>query len=258
MHNTLHTEQLTQFIHKLYSPYLKATLADMRAYTEKYKAGSALGHEFLQDQQTFQAQAYQLITEAVDTAVETGLRVPYTIADDFCSYLQSLDRGILLLKLHHGMTGQEWGKLFVEHWTGIETADYLDLQELKKAVNHVGIHQLRQYMREEDKEQYDNLPDTVTLYRGCINQGDGLSWTLRKEVAEQFVLRKEGAYKGGMKLRLIVSTQDQGLREDLATAKEKPAHVYLGEVRKEDCIVFFNRNEQEIFSTSVKVLKACN
>lgn len=258
MHTTLHTEELTQFINKLYAPYLKAVLADLREFTEKYKAGSDLGHEFLVDQQNFQAQAYQLITESVEIAVETGLRVPYLIADDFCSYLQSLDRGILLIKLQQGMSVDDWAKLFVEHWTSIETADYIDLVELKRAVNRVGMPLLRKYMTEEDREQYDNLPDVITVYRGCANQGDGLSWTLRKEVAEQFVLRKEGAYKGGMKLRLIVSTQDQGLREDLSSAQPKPVGLYLGEVSKEDCIVFFNRNEQEIFSTSVKVLKACN
>lgn len=253
MHNTLHTEQLTQFIYSLNDKSLTALLGAIRHTHEQLSADRNPDHRFIERQQRLHNDAYHLVTGSVESAVHRNVPVPYAIADDFCSYLQSLDRGILLVRLHDAMPTHTWAKLFVDHWTGIETADYI-LEPLKAAIDRVGIATLRTYMDEDDRAQYDALPDELTVYRGCANGGDGLSWTLDLKTAEQFVLRKEGAYGGMMKMRLMVSTCDQGLREDIHNAKPKPVGLYKGTVKKEDCIVFFNRSEQEIFSNAVQLI----
>lgn len=257
MHSTLHTEQLTQFIYSLNDKTLTDLLHSVRHTHELMSADRNPDHRFIERQQRLHNEAYHLVTGSVDVAIHRNTPVPYAIADDFCSYLQSLDRGILLARLYKGMTSQQWAKLFVDHWTSIETADYM-MTDLRQALDVVGMKNLQDCMDEEDRAHYDALPDELTVYRGCANGGDGFSWTLDLKTAEQFLLRKEGAYSGMMKMRLMVSTNDQGLREDIYNAEPKPVAVYTGTVKKEDCIVFFNRNEQEIFSNQVQSIAVKN
>lgn len=53
-------------------------------------------------------------------------------------------------------------------------------------------------MTEEEQEYFNNLPDTVTLYRGCSveelegeNSCFGISWTTSREIAEFFAFRAD-------------------------------------------------------------------
>lgn len=256
MNHSLHTQELTDFIYSLNNKSMTDLMGSVRATYRAMCANRTPDHEFLERQQRLQSEAYTLITDSVSIAVHRNTPVPYFIADDFCSYLQSLDRGILLVRLQKAMPATSWAKLFIEHWTGVETADYI-LSDLKQAIAQVGLTSLREHMTEDDKDKYESLPDVLTVYRGCANGGDGLSWTLDKNTAQLFVHRKEGAYDGFMKMRLMVSTSDSGLREDIYNATPKPVGLYTGTVKKEDCLVFFHRNEQEVFSNCVQVHTVC-
>lgn len=253
MIRTINSPELTAFIESLNDAQLIASLTAIRDTMKALTTKKEVGEDTLEHTLNFQRYAYQVITDSVSFAVRKKRNVPYAIADDFCSYLQSLDRGILLVTLQGAMPTEEWAKLFVSHWTGIETADYI-LPDLKKAIDQVGIPTLRKHMSPEDTQRYESLPETLIVYRGCGNGGDGLSWTLDKEVAELFVRRKRDATKGMMKFRLMVSTQDADLRDRIQSAKPMKVKLVKGEVRRDDCIAFFGRSEAEIFSNKVKIL----
>lgn len=49
-------------------------------------------------------------------------------------------------------------------------------------------------MNDKERKVYDNLPDTVTIYRGGIDD-KGLSWSLSKETAEWFANRFDKGYQ---------------------------------------------------------------
>jgi len=86
-------------------------------------------------------------------------------------------------------------------------------------------------MDDDDKLVYSNLPETITVYRGCI-QGeneDGMSWTTAFQVAEFFAKR-------------------------FAEIREGDPIILCGEVSKEDVLAYSQgRNEFEVIVLPEKV-----
>jgi hypothetical protein len=84
-------------------------------------------------------------------------------------------------------------------------------------------------MSDEEREELANLPDPITVYRGCPESGlddNSLSWTLSRETAEWFARRYS----------LIFG----------------PGAVLEGQVRKSDVhVLLLGRDEQEIISSRV-------
>lgn len=85
-------------------------------------------------------------------------------------------------------------------------------------------------MRDEDIKFLKNLPDTFTIYRGGAtkekSKGYGISWTLNKDIAQQFVERKKYLAKDEMVVHQI-------------------------EISKSKVVAYFNdRNEEEIIYLS--------
>ena len=80
------------------------------------------------------------------------------------------------------------------------------------------------------KELYDSLPDVVTVYRGCWEGcEDGLSYSLRKDVATYFAFRGIG-FPGGHR-------------------------IITAEVKKKDIIMVLDADlEQEVLASKVKIL----
>ena len=80
------------------------------------------------------------------------------------------------------------------------------------------------------KELYDSLPNVVTIYRGCWKGcEDGLSYSLRPEVATYFAFRGIGFPRGH--------------------------RIITAEVKKKDIIMVCDADlEQEVIATKVKVL----
>lgn len=96
-------------------------------------------------------------------------------------------------------------------------------------------------MEEEDREFFNNLPDEVTIYRGCtkeeIKSGNfRLSWTLDKKIAEFFAFT------------YINHTYDKGGKKDITKYD-----IMEKVVSKKDLLCYFSgRNEAEVLYIQTK------
>ncbi|NBR23906.1 MAG: hypothetical protein EBU08_09095 [Micrococcales bacterium] len=122
------------------------------------------------------------------------------------------------IQIAHHLSDEKYWSLLASVWTDTENA-WQNLDEWRKLFN--SSRPKRQRLMDRDEVlAYDNLPDTVKVYRGCqkgINE-DGISWTLKRDKAEWF-----------------------------ATRFSKDGLVLEKEIQKKDIIaVFTNRNEYEV------------
>jgi|GEM_PF-2565280 hypothetical protein len=82
-------------------------------------------------------------------------------------------------------------------------------------------------MNDEDIKFLDNLPETITIYRGgAVNEkrtGFGISWTLSKDIAQQFVDRKK-----------VLSNDQMEVLE--LTIKKSKVVAYFSERNEEEII----------------------
>lgn len=65
------------------------------------------------------------------------------------------------------------------------------------------------FMSEEEKEYLSKLPETVTVYRGCVSgmNEDGLSWTFDRKIADKFSKRwQRGPLPKGLKGKILKKT----------------------------------------------------
>lgn len=71
-----------------------------------------------------------------------------------------------------------------------------------------------EFMSEDEKSYYDNLPEIFTIYRGMSNiehesQNYGISWTLSEDVAKQYIyFNKNNVQKGNGGLASIQTSKD--------------------------------------------------
>lgn len=139
------------------------------------------------------------------------IRKPYRIT--YLNYLKNSDI----------ITEKECGNLLAKQWIYIEqictdanvVTKYTILKWLLAADKECLME------AKEDRDTYENLSETVTIYRGCRNQKGvkGFSWSLSKEVAEMFANRYN----------------------------TKTPCLYRTEIPKKNIICYRNgRNEQEI------------
>jgi len=74
--------------------------------------------------------------------------------------------------------------------------DFMELPyEMFKTIFSANRSNRDKLMSNEDIKFLENLPETITIYRGGAtkekNTGYGISWTLNKDIAQQFVNRKK-------------------------------------------------------------------
>ena len=102
-------------------------------------------------------------------------------------------------------------------FTDAENA-HQNLEEWKRILRSPRVIQ-KSIMREEDYKLYEELPNDLVIYRGCVSKNEnGLSWTLSKEKAEWF-----------------------------ASRFGKTGHILEARIEKSNAIALLNhRNEQEI------------
>lgn len=130
---------------------------------------------------------------------------------------------------------EEFAKLVGQVWTDTEN-HHQTIAEWWLLWSFVDDMQLRrELMTDEEWQALTELPQTVTVYRGCVtdlNDTEGLSWTLDRDKAVWFANRFRELAGSGSPI------------------------VHVGEVNKNDILAYFqSRNEEEIVSDNVHVLR---
>ena len=106
------------------------------------------------------------------------------------AFCDSYSRLPALLEIRHQMAESDWLRLLGDEWSGFDNiSHHIDglidsplcwMFELGARVKH-------EMMTTAEQAAFNALPDTFTVYRGChcVNKW-GLSWTLSREIAEEF------------------------------------------------------------------------
>lgn len=91
--------------------------------------------------------------------------------------------------IKHQLTDEDYWKLLSSIWTDTENS-HQDLGTWKNLFKSKR-NQRHNLMTEEELKTMESLDDTVTIFRGCVENlnEDGLSWTLDRERAEWFANR---------------------------------------------------------------------
>lgn len=255
MHNVIGEPKFKAYLKRLNTPAINMYVNELNRYFRNPDITTTrLSTANIKDMYHFMAHIQLLTFNAITkTAKAESEYIPYAVADLMLSSLDSLDRGTVLMDLFGCMKRDAWCKLFVATWTRIETADFIG-EELTCIIERLQMRQLRKYMYEDSMEAWDAAPDTLKVYRGCANNGvDGYSWTLDKEIAEDFCKRKVSAFSGGMRFRLLVSTQSNEMSNKINSNQPRQVKLLEGTVKKKDAVFFWGRGESEVFSPDVKI-----
>lgn len=116
----------------------------------------------------------------------------------------------------------EWFALLGHVWSVCDNvSQYQD--ELRVIFNHSPPALVALVMDEDERADFEALPDEITIYRGCYEfNRRGLSWTLDRSVAESF------------------TTQNRYHHPD------KEPMVLEAVANKSDCLLKLGRDEKEI------------
>lgn len=119
---------------------------------------------------------------------------------------------------------KDWFLALGENWSVCDNVrDFKE--ELRQILSNAPANDVHQMMTQEERKALEQLPDRITIYRGCYAWNrDGLSWSLSKDIAEQFTT--------------LNRYQHEGHKPELITAT----------VNKRRCILKLDREEQEIIS----------
>lgn len=153
--------------------------------------------------------------------------VPYRRAEKIIQWCGSFDIARALESLAPHMDRSEWWKLFGKSWSSCDDAahirDYLGDQ-----LTEATLDDLRLAMSKDELAVLDELPNSVTVYRGCYeHNADGLSWSLSRDIAASFPSLERYRVDG-----------------------EQPILV-TGTAWKGEIILKLDRKEQEVLSGSV-------
>ncbi|BAL84748.1 hypothetical protein SELR_pSRC400970 (plasmid) [Selenomonas ruminantium subsp. lactilytica TAM6421] len=169
--------------------------------------------------------SHPFTTSTISMNPQTGEVLDLTTPDGYKVYrkfmMELIDRSdvghlYLLINRPYKMT---WFKLCREYMSEKDYAKYLKQcwldeedpnQDInvsrKEAINFFRSASKKHLMEPADLEYYNNLPDTITIYRGVSpgRERYGLSWTDNREKAEWFKSRYENG-KPGVLLTATVS-----------------------------------------------------
>ena len=134
------------------------------------------------------------------------------------------------MEIAYLLDDEEWWELFGSVWTDSENMH----QHIEEWRNLMDNAPPGDPMDDDERQVYEGLPDSITVYRGTAaddGMGSGFSWTLERERAEWFAHR-------------------------FAEIREGEAQVYTGTVKKVDVVAYFaGRGEAEIVSQNVEIEK---
>lgn len=97
---------------------------------------------------------------------------------------------LLKLATEYGVEGEELAKLFGDEWAMIENS-FQCHDEISELIEWHDLWQHRESMMDErELDVYRSLPDELTIYRGCREEGKlGYSWTMDRDTALMFARR---------------------------------------------------------------------
>lgn len=176
----------------------------------------------------WKAECYGLNAEILgDLAEEHGFTVED--ADDLLCLAGSKSRGRLLMRLESSMRLDDWMRLVCNNWTACD-----DLAAVRNEMAEIFANMppkcLRLTMTPKERKALRALPEAITVYRGCYEHNrDGLSWSLSKAIAEEFVTKNR-------------------YRHD-----DKQALLLIGSVNRDRVFLKLDREELEIVSANVAV-----
>lgn len=157
---------------------------------------------------------------------------PLVLALDFAD---SYTRASALVELYWaladtGMSIAEWFAELGGNWTLCDNL-YTHAAFFRKVLHHAPRTHLDAMMAPEEREAFDRLPQILTVYRGCYGfNRNGLSWSLSRDVAEQFVTTLWRYRRPGLTGLLLT-----------------------GRVNKNNCVLKLGRAEQEVIAPRVRV-----
>jgi hypothetical protein len=133
-----------------------------------------------------------------------------------------------------------WPKMRREHWWTLLGEAWTCCDNISRyTCSRYGINpldgaeraDLDLMMDAEERRAFAALPEEITVYRGCYkNNKKGLSWTLRREIAERFPTLMRYRQRG---LPLLL----------------------IGTAHRSRCVLKLGRNEDEIICADVRVIK---
>lgn len=123
------------------------------------------------------------------------------------------------LKQENIISLKECGNLLANIWTEIEVINHDANVPKQQVLNWIAKADKNILMNKDDTKIFNDLPDEVTVYRGCEDKTEtnGISWTLNKAKAEWFANRwsKQGiCFKAKIKKEYIIGyTDSRGEKE---------------------------------------------
>lgn len=163
--------------------------------------------------------------------------------------VDSFGRANILHNISRIVSKDDWLALFKSNWHMSDSCSLFH-EEFREILSTYDMSYIRETIHDElDREFYDQLPETFTVYRGTFIDEDfaqGISWTTDKEVASRFMLGYQSfADKGGMYYR-YASNIDHGLLEKMNEIAESGVTVLERTVNKADVFVTTSRGESEV------------
>lgn len=105
-------------------------------------------------------------------------------------YFGSHQRSLVFIELAEDMEPKQFWTILHDQWSSFDAIDHF---VMKQVISGFSDEWSADYLGEDDRDFYDSLPDTVTIYRGQgATEAVGLSWTTDYEVARNFSLGHRG------------------------------------------------------------------
>jgi hypothetical protein len=191
----------------------------------------------------------ELISLILQYCIRHNINPSFKYINKTIKFLDSFNRLPYLIQIHKVTSMDDWLKLFVLHWTGMDGCS-LYIQELRSILKDINPEQvMRDYFPKETYEKWKNLPSHVQVYRGSFDKySNGLSWSLESDVG----LRFSGTYsdikrKGYSYIRLLTQIDKQGLNLFHEAMQESDVGLFQTTVETKNCLFFDTRSESEIF-----------
>ncbi|WP_436659660.1 hypothetical protein [Acinetobacter sp. P1(2025)] len=179
-----------------------------------------------------------------------GYTLSYQESKRIFGYLSSHQRTEVLLILGDYTSSETWIELFFKEWESCDTCSvfYKEFNTLLERYDFADVRQ--QYFTEDDWEFFNNLPETITVYRGAyLNCTEtGLSWTLDKSIGQKFYNIAESSSNRGVSfLRVLVSGgANSSFFKKYEEMIENDPCLCETTIDKNKTLLFLGRDEQEI------------
>lgn len=190
---------------------------------------------------------HKMIEIITEYAIHKGIVLDSAVATKTALFLDSYNRPAYLLQLHKILSFDEWMKIFVAMWTNCDGCS-MYINEFKAIFKDKDLPLLmKTYFDSKHYNKWKQLKKTFIVYRGAFEScQNGLSWTQDDQVAINFSNQYLSMSNKGMcYLRALTQMNESGM-ELIDKKVGEAVSVYAIMVKKEDCLLFLNRNEQEV------------